>query len=85
MLPAVIAVALASGFTFYPGLGDRAVPQLDGVVEAAIDRGPIYELVVRCNPGTAIISYSKVDKLFCTPKHGCLQELAPAVSRACGR
>jgi hypothetical protein len=83
MLPAAIAVALATDFTFYPSLGDRIAPEFDSVVEAAIDRGPIYELVVRCNPGTAIISYSKVEKLFCTPKRGCLRELAPAVDLAC--
>lgn len=52
-------------------------------VEAVIDRGPILELVVRCSGGTGILSFSKVDKKYCTPDHRCTAGLQTAIGRLC--
>lgn len=87
----VFAMAfLTANFTAYPGFGDRGVTapkkaERTGRVEAATDRGPIVELIVRCPSGTAIISYSKVERLYCGPKHGCSHQIAPVMSQACGK
>ena len=52
-------------------------------VEAMIDRGPIYELVVRCAQGTAIVSASKLNRTYCTPALHCDTDLARVLARAC--
>ena len=71
----------AAGLTDYPGFS-RPHAQ----VEAIIDRGPIQELIVKCGAeGTAIISYSKLDRRFCTPRLQCDPSLRAVVARTCGR
>ncbi len=68
----------AAGLTDYPGfINPKAT------VEAVVDRGPIQELIIKCPQGTAIIAYSKVEKLFCGPTGGCSQQLPAVVQRAC--
>ena len=51
---------LASLFTTHPG----AVPT-GRAVEAVVDRGVIMEMIVRCRNGTAIISFSKIERRYC--------------------
>jgi hypothetical protein len=86
----VIAVTfLAANFTAYPSFGDKGIAtprkaERNARVEATIDRGPIVELIVRCPSGTAIISYSKVEKLYCGPKHTCNRQITRVVNDACG-
>ena len=75
---AVVGLAMAAGFTDYPAFLKR------GVIEAYTDRGPIVEMIVRCPVGTGIISYSKIDHLYCSSKLDCFPRLQPAVSRTCG-
>lgn len=87
----LVAIA-AAGFTTYPGFGDRVAtqPPVPGHVaarlgiEAIVDRGPIVEMIVRCRAGSAIISYSKVDKVYCSPKMVCGATLEKTISTACG-
>ena len=84
------AAFLAANFSAYPGLGDKAgvaprAVQLSPRVEAASDRGPIIEMIVRCPTGTAIISYSKVEHLYCGPRLRCDRRIANVVAEACGR
>ena len=74
----LLTVAVAGGFIDYP-----AFVNLRSRVEAVIDRGPILELIVKCGPGTAIFSYSKVERLFCTPTKGCAADLKSAINRTC--
>jgi hypothetical protein len=86
----VVAFGLIlANFTGYPAYGDRgavmprrieALPR----VEATTDRGPIVEIIVRCASGTAIISYSKVERLYCSPKLKCDGSIAVTISRTCG-
>ncbi len=71
----------AAGLTDYPGFLRPSAK-----VEAIIDRGPIQELIVKCGAkGNAIISFSKVDRRFCTPRHSCDPSLGVVLARTCGR
>ena len=70
----------ASGLTEYPGFR-----QPNAQVEAIIDRGPIQELIIKCGDGTAIISFSKVERRFCTPRLQCDPSLRVVVARTCGK
>ena len=83
MLQIAYALAVASGFTFYPAYGDRSAPPVYPRLEAAIDKGPIYELIISCGNGSAILSYSKVERLFCMPYRGCTTDREHAMGRAC--
>ena len=79
---------LALSYTAYPGFGDvrppAPAPTARSRVEAMTDKGPIVELIVRCRAGTAILSYSKIERVFCSPKLHCAPQLATVVARACG-
>jgi hypothetical protein len=76
---------VALSITTYPAFGDRVSPShlVHPRVEAEIDKGPIVELIVNCRPGTTIITYSKAEQLFCTPKRGCMRAIAAAVTQSC--
>ena len=83
------ATLIAASFTTYPSLGDRGIiePKAAGAhprIEAATDKGPIVELIVRCPRGTAIISYSKVERLYCSPRLACQKSLRAVVAESCG-
>lgn len=69
----------ASGLTDYP-----VFLRPTARVEAIVDRGPIQELIIKCGSGTAIISYSKVDRKFCTPLLKCDPSLRVVLARTCG-
>jgi hypothetical protein len=72
-------IAAAQGFIDYPVFVDPS-----SRVEATIDRGPIVEMIVKCGDGTAIISYSKIEKLYCTPKFKCSAGLNTVLRQTCG-
>lgn len=76
----IIMTALFSGlFTTYTG------PEFpDQRIEAITDRGPILEMIIRCRTGTAIISYSKIDKLFCDPRLICSASKDNVINKTCG-
>lgn len=85
----VVASLLASSFIFYPSAGDRIGPAppllpADIRIEATIDKGPIIELIVGCRRGTAILSYSKAERLFCGPRARCGPALASVARKSCG-
>jgi len=85
MLTTFVLAATAASMTTYPGYL-RQHPAGAGAtarVEAIVHRGPISELIVRCPRGTAIISYSKMERLYCIPRGGCGASLDEAVRRAC--
>ncbi len=79
MLKFAAIIVLSANFTYYPGFNDRTA-----TIEAYTDKGPIYELIVRCPGGTAIISYSKAEALYCAPDGVCMRSLKRVVTRACG-
>lgn len=65
-------------FSDYPGFLKRHTQ-----VEAYTDRGAIVEMIVRCPGGTGILSYSKVERLYCSSKHNCSSTLQSAVEDTC--
>jgi hypothetical protein len=75
---AIAGLALTAIYSDYPAFLKRG-----GTIEAYTDRGPIIELIVRCPSGTGILSYSKVEKLYCSSKLNCSNELRVAVSDTC--
>jgi hypothetical protein len=79
----VISTAAHSGFAGYPSFGDTlpTAPQ----IEAVIDKGLIVELYIRCDRGIAIVTYSKVERAYCGPRHACSQSRPGAARSACGR
>ena len=73
-----LGFVLAAIFSDYPAFTKRS-----GVIEAYTDRGPIVELIIRCPIGTGIISYSKVEKLYCSSKFACSSAIKPAIDDTC--
>ncbi len=73
-----LAVALASNFTTY-NFDRGPLPR----IEAVTDRGPILELIVHCHSGTAIITYSKIERLYCDPAGGCDADRRSVIARSC--
>lgn len=74
----IVAFAASGSFTQYPGfLNPKAR------IEAILDRGTISELIVKCGDGAGIISYSKVERLYCTPHQGCTPNFKTALARMC--
>jgi hypothetical protein len=79
-MPMIMLLAITLvGFNDYPGFLNR-----DATVESIINHGPIDELVIKCAKGWAIVSYSKVDKTYCSPKHACSHDLPLTIRRSCG-
>ena len=84
----VLAASLApahAGFRAYPGFLDPYAK-----VEMVHDKGLMMEIVVRCrrkangaiSPG--ILSYSKVERLFCSSKGRCTTSAQRAARDTCG-
>jgi hypothetical protein len=76
---AALGFVLTSIFSDYPAFLKRG-----GVIEAYTDRGPIIELIVRCPVGTGIMSFSKIERLYCSSKWKCTTKLSDAVANTCG-
>lgn len=84
-LAAIMATsASAANFSLYPGFRDR-----DAIVEMTTDKGLIVEIVVRCrrkangqvSPG--IMTYSKVERLYCSSKNRCTRSAERAFEDTC--
>ncbi len=75
---AAVGLALVAVYSEYPSFIKRGQ-----VVEAYTDRGMIVEMIVRCPAGSGILSYSKVERLYCSSKHMCTKQLQPAVDDTC--
>lgn len=75
---ATLTVIAAATFTLFTGPNTP-----DPKIEALIDRGPIVEMIVRCPVGTAIITYSKMERVFCDPRLRCGQDKNTVIARTC--
>ena len=87
MVVALSAAWVAASITFYPAYGDAVRQPRDlgpTRLEAVIDKGLTAELIVACPKGTAILAYSKVERVYCGPKKGCTRSLSEAAHKACG-
>jgi hypothetical protein len=72
------AAAVAASFNAYPAFDDPTAR-----IEAIIDKGPVAEMIVRCDKGTAIIAASWLEKTYCAPDFTCYASLEKAISRSC--
>lgn len=70
---------LAATFTLY--LRD---PEELPRVEAITDRGPILEMIVHCRTGAGIMTYSKLEKLYCSPRWRCDRDPDVVIASLCG-
>ena len=75
---AMAGLVMTAIYSDYPAFLKRA-----GLIEAYTDRGPIVELIVRCPTGTGIMSYSKLEHLYCSSKFKCTPHLQAAVANTC--
>lgn len=75
---ASVGLMMTAIYSDYPAFlgGDRTV-------EAFTDRGPVVELIVRCPVGTGIMSYSKLEGLYCSSKHRCSTQMRRALEDTC--
>ncbi|MDD9909500.1 MAG: hypothetical protein OXR62_07385 [Ahrensia sp.] len=77
--------AKASNFSLYPGFQNR-----DGIIEMTTDKGLVVEIVVRCNRNedgqvrAGVMTYSKVERLFCSSKNRCGRDGDRALRDTCG-
>lgn len=72
------ASAQQRGYIHYPAF-DRP----GGRVELAHDKGLIVEMVVRCRRGAGIVTFSRVEGLYCGPDHRCATSFRQAADRLC--
>ena len=82
---ATASPAQATGFSTYPGFVDPLAK-----VEMTTDKGLIIEIVLRCRRNdkgrisSGIMSYSKVEGLFCSSKNRCFADPNTAIRDTCG-
>ncbi len=75
----------ASDFSLYPGFRDR-----DSFVEMTTDKGLIVEIVLRCSRTAkgqvtaGIMTYSKVERLYCSSRNRCTRDPIIAADDTCG-
>ncbi len=76
----LLLASLGAGniFTIYPGFIE---PKFD--IQAVTDKGPVLELIIACRPGEGIISYSKIDRVYCAPDATCYSAIRPAIRQTC--
>jgi hypothetical protein len=85
----IIAIGLSlaastTNYIDYPSFNARPMVHADRArVEAVTDLGPVQELIVKCPNGTAIVSYSKIDKMFCGAGNQCSVSLPAMVRKVC--
>ena len=77
-MPSPVLIAFAGTFTLYTG---PAAP--DPRIKAITQRGAIYELIINCDPGSAIATYSPAEWLYCTPALRCDRDRRRVVSASC--
>jgi hypothetical protein len=84
-MPILLAAAITAmtisnyaAFNSYPIFDDPTAR-----IEAIIDKGPVAEMVVRCDKGTAIVAASWLEKTYCAPDFTCYASLEKAIIRSC--
>ena len=86
MLKAILfAAATSSSFISYPGFNNP-----EAIIEMTADKGLILEITLRCSRkpngqiSAGIISYSKVERLYCSSRNNCYASARKAVAETCG-
>ncbi len=81
-----LAAATSSGFITYPGFNHP-----ENIIEMTADKGLILEITLRCSRkpdgqiSSGIISYSKIERLYCSSRNNCYASAKKAVEETCGR
>ncbi len=85
MIKALIVFAAATGnFTTYPGFNHP-----EKIIEMTTDKGLVLEIVLRCGRKgdgqilSGVMSYSKVERLYCSSKNKCYTSAKKAVNETC--
>ncbi len=85
MIKAILVIAAVTGnYITYPGLNHP-----EKMIEMTTDKGLILEIVLRCgrkangqiSPG--IMSYSKIERLYCSSRNNCYTSAKKAVNETC--
>lgn len=66
------------GFRNYPSFLRKRT-----IIEAKHDKGLTIEYIVRCTGGIGIMTFSKVEGLYCLPDHSCVSHLDTALRKLC--
>ncbi|MBU2582410.1 MAG: hypothetical protein KJ622_11895 [Alphaproteobacteria bacterium] len=69
---------MASTFTAY-----QAFVHPGATVETLIDKGLIVEMIIKCPDGAGIITYSRVERVYCTPDYSCHGAITHAIEHLC--
>lgn len=87
MIKALLIVAASTGnFISYPGF-DRP----ENIIEMTTDKGLILEIVLRCGRksngqiSSGVMSYSKIERLYCSSRNNCYTSAKKAVAETCNR
>jgi len=78
-------LANAADFRQYPGFKDK-----DSFIEMTNDKGLIVEITLRCGKrenGTVragIMTYSKMERLYCSSQNRCYRDALKAADQTCG-
>jgi hypothetical protein len=75
----LVASLTIGTFTLYPPPSSP-----EPRIEAIIERGIISELIVKCVHGTAIISYSPTDGMYCLSPSNCSTDRMDIIDQSCG-
>lgn len=84
ILAATTVTAASSGLTTNPGSNQTA-----NIIEIALDRGLILEIIVRCRrkrdgqTSIGIITYSRTEHLYCSSNNNCYPNPKKAVAETC--
>ena len=82
----LVAAAATSNFITYPGFNHPA-----NIIEMTTDKGLILEIVLRCGRGangeisSGIMSYSKIERLYCSSRNNCYINAKKAVEETCNQ
>jgi len=82
----LIAAAASSNFITYPGFNHPT-----NIIEMTTDKGLILEIVLRCGRkangqiSSGIMSYSKVERLYCSSRNNCYSNAKKAAEETCNR
>jgi hypothetical protein len=75
----LVASLTIGTFTLYPPPSSP-----EPRIEAIIQRGIISELIMKCVDGTAIISYSPTDGMYCLTPSNCSTDRMEIIEQSCG-
>lgn len=70
-------------FTVYPAFGDRLGPGFGEHAEVITSKGLLVEVTVRCGAGIAVVTFSEVERLYCSPNGRCSRDLDVAMREVC--